>query len=259
MVNSDRLDVERPWLTWTVFFGVISVALLVIGSDLAFRRKRVDTISAVYFGLVVGLLLAYVVGLALTPLPLDEYFRDSLLLVLAMVLCYVCISLLLQTKNDFRFIIPYVEFSREVKGLKPYVLDTSVVIDGRIADVVEAGALDSQLVMPRFVIAELQGIADSSDRTRRSRGRRGLDIMNRLRSNKAVDLEIYDRELPEFTDQTVDIKLVLLAKHLEGKIVTNDYNLNTWCGRRQSEWVGQRAQASFPTRRDARCADRQAR
>ena len=105
-----------------------------------------------------------------------------------MVLCYTCISVLLQTKNDFRFIIPYVEFAKEVKGRSPYVLDTSVVIDGRIADVVETQVLDNQLIMPQFVIAELQAIADSGDRLRRSRGRRGLDVLNRLRSNPAVEL-----------------------------------------------------------------------
>jgi uncharacterized protein YacL len=132
----------------------------------------------------------------------------------------------MQTKNDFRFIIPYVEFSKEVKGLKPFVLDTSVIIDGRIADVVDADVLDNQLVIPRFVISELQAVADSSDRLKRSRGRRGLDILNRVRGNKKIDIQIFDRELPEFAGQPVDLKLVLLAKHLEGKVVTNDYNLN---------------------------------
>jgi uncharacterized protein YacL len=133
---------------------------------------------------------------------------------------------LMQTRNDFRFIIPYVEFSKDVKGLKPFVLDTSVVIDGRIADVVETKVFDSQLIMPRFVLSELQAIADSSDRLRRSRGRRGLDILNRLRSNDTIDLQIFDQDLPEFEGQAVDLKLVLLAKHLDGKVVTNDYNLN---------------------------------
>ena len=134
--------------------------------------------------------------------------------------------MLLQTKDDFRFIIPYVEFAKEVKGLKPYVLDTSVVIDGRIADVVETRVIDNQLIMPQFVIAELQTIADSGDKLRRNRGRRGLDILNRLRNDPKVDLVIYDRDLPEFAGQSVDQKLVLLAKHLDGKVVTNDYNLN---------------------------------
>jgi uncharacterized protein YacL len=147
-------------------------------------------------------------------------------LVLGMILCYICISFLLQTKDDFRFIIPYVEFVKEIKGLKPYVLDTSVVIDGRIADVVETKILDNQLIMPRFVIAELQAIADSSDKLRRGRGRRGLDILNRLSNNTEVDFKVYDRELPEFAGQPVDQKLVLLAKYLQGKVVTNDYNLN---------------------------------
>lgn len=209
-----------------IFTAVIAIALAAIALDMAVRRKRLDTISAVYFGLIVGLFLSYIAGLALTPVPIEARTRDALQIVLAMVICYFCISVLLQTKDDFRFIIPYVEFSREVKGAQPYVLDTSVIIDGRIADIVETHVLDSQLVMPRFVLAELQAIADSSDRMRRSRGRRGLDILNKLRSNKEVDLQIYDRELPEFAGQPVDLKLVLLAKHLEGKVITNDYNLN---------------------------------
>jgi uncharacterized protein YacL len=158
--------------------------------------------------------------------PAETWLANWLRVALATVVCYTCISILLQTKDDFRFIIPYVEFAKEVKGLKPYVLDTSVVIDGRIADVVETRVIDNQLVMPQFVIAELQAIADSNDKLRRNRGRRGLDILNRLRSDSKVDLMIYDRELPEFAGQPVDQKLVLLAKHLEGKVVTNDYNLN---------------------------------
>jgi uncharacterized protein YacL len=101
-----------------------------------------------------------------------------------------------------------------------------VVIDGRIADLVETNVLDNQLILPRFALSELQGIADSSDKLRRARGRRGLDILNRLRTNENVDLKIYDRDLPEFAGQAVDMKLVLLAKHLDGKIVTGDYNLN---------------------------------
>jgi len=91
---------------------------------------------------------------------------------------------------------------------------------------VETRIVDNQLIMPQFVIAELQGIADSNDRLRRGRGRRGLDILNRLRSDPKVDLVVYDRDLPQFAGQTVDQKLVLLAKHLDGKVVTNDYNLN---------------------------------
>ena len=166
--------------------------------------------------------------IAISPLLnlVEENYRESVKIGMGIMLVYICISLLLQTKDDFRFIIPYVEFTKDVKGLKPYILDTSVVIDGRVADLVETDILDNTLIMPRFVLSELQRIADSSDKLRRSRGRRGLDILNRLRSDKKIDLKIYDRDLAELTGHPVDMKLVLLAKHLEGKIVTGDYNLN---------------------------------
>ena len=226
ILNSDVMEGASTGLSLGVFAGIMGAAIAGVVIDMVFPKKRIDIVSTVYFGTLVGLVLAYAVGLALEPLLHDHPAEQSIKLVVGLLLCYSCISLLMQTKDDFRFIIPYVEFSKEVKGLKPYVLDTSVVIDGRIADVVETHILDNQLIMPRFVLAELQNIADSSDRMRRSRGRRGLDILNRLRNDAKVDLVIHDRELPEFAGQPVDMKLVLLAKHLEGKVVTGDYNLN---------------------------------
>lgn len=214
---------------------VISIAL-----DVSFKRKRIDVISSLYFGILIGLFLTYIVSLALAPF-FDAYasnFRPSSgavspdvvrsvsLPLAGLVICYFCISVLWQTKDDFRFIIPYVEFSKEAKGIKPYILDTSVIIDGRIADIVETGVIDNPLVMPNFVLAELQNIADSSDKLRRARGRRGLDVMNRLRNNSEIDLKIFERELPEMEGEPVDSKLLILAKHLDGKVVTGDYNLN---------------------------------
>lgn len=228
IINSplaERVDISMFW----VFAGTLLGAVAIIGIDIAIRHKRIELISCVYVGILVGVLLSYLISLAIAPLldsPPRQVYRAPIQLVLSVGFAYICISLLLQTKDDFRFVIPYVEFAKEVKGLKPFILDTSVIIDGRIADVVETNILDSQLLMPRFVLSELQAIADSNDKLRRSRGRRGLDIMNRLRANEAVDLRIYDRELPEMTGQPVDMKLVLLAKHLEGKVVTGDYNLN---------------------------------
>lgn len=229
LIQAENVVPEEPfWLPYLAFGGVMLLSLAVIAADALVERKKLDTVTAVYFGLLVGLLLTYVLNLAFSPVlpaPESEPARWTML-ILGMVVCYTCISLLLQTKDDFRFIIPYVEFSKEVKGFKPLILDTSVVIDGRIADVVATKVLDSQLIMPRFIINELQGIADSNDRLRRGRGRRGLDIMNQLRNDSVVDLKIYDHELPEFAGQTVDMKLVQLAKKLDGKVVTGDYNLN---------------------------------
>jgi uncharacterized protein YacL len=228
IINSTTFPKQPEWLAWAVLGGLLSLAGGVIAIDLGIRHKRLDVISSVYFGLIVGLSLAHFALLVLKPLvpSVGETSQVWIELILGLVLCYICISLLLQTKDDFRFVIPYVEFAREIKGTRPCILDTSVIIDGRIADVIDTQIVDGQLVIPKFVINELQGIADSSDRMRRSRGRRGLDILNRLRNSEVIDVQIFERELPEFADQPVDLKLVALARHLSGKLITNDYNLN---------------------------------
>jgi|688.fasta_scaffold00028_27 uncharacterized protein YacL len=223
-----RLNLNGPeFLPYLIIFGTVLLALGVIAVDIFTPRKRIEVISAIYFGLLVGVLLAYVMILALTPLlPENRSLVIPIQLIVGAILCYVCTSLLLQTKDDFRFVIPYVEFSRELKGARPLVLDTSALIDGRLAELVSTSIVENQLIMPGFVLAELQAIADSNDRLRRARGRRGLDIVNRLRTESKLDFQIYDRELPEFAGQPVDMKLVFLAKHLEGKLVTGDFNLN---------------------------------
>ena len=217
-----------------LFTGVtlIVAAAGIVSFDILIRKKPIDVISCSYFGIVIGLFLTYIVGVAIDPILTFskvgdvEHTRGMVNLLLAIPLCYICTSFLLQTRNDFRFIIPYVEFSKEIKGNKPLILDTSVVIDGRIADLVDTNIFDSQLVMPKFVLAELQNIADSSDKMRRTRGRRGLDILKQLQANTEVDLLIDERESDDMKDQPVDAKLVMLAKQLNGKVVTGDYNLN---------------------------------
>ena len=234
LATSGMLPEGRESLGWLVFFGVMTLAAGIIFIDLAFPKKSVDAVSSVYFGLLVGLLLSYAVWLAVVPFfptgvmatAATERIRLSVQLLIAAIMCYLCISMLFQTRHDFRFIIPYVEFARELRGNRPYVLDTSVIIDGRIADVIEANLLDGQMVMPQFALDELQAIADSPDRSRRARGRRGLDILNQLRLSSKIDFRIFTEVLPAFAGNPVDLKLVLLARHLEGRLVTNDYNLN---------------------------------
>ncbi|MBX3421189.1 MAG: PIN/TRAM domain-containing protein [Pirellulaceae bacterium] len=222
-----RMNLDGPtFLPYLIIFGTVLLALGVIAADVFTPRKRIEVLSAVYFGLLVGVLLTYVAILALTPLFPVNQASGPMWLITGAIVCYTCISLLLQTKDDFRFLIPYVEFSRELKGARPLVLDTSAIIDGRLAELTDTKIIENQLVLPGFVLAELQAIADSNDRMRRARGRRGLDIVNRLRNESDLDVQIYDRELPEFAGQPVDMKLVFLAKHLEGKLVTGDFNLN---------------------------------
>ncbi|MCA9191399.1 MAG: PIN/TRAM domain-containing protein [Planctomycetales bacterium] len=223
-----RIGVDGPPYTpYLVIFGTVLLSLGIIAIDIFTPRKQIEVISAIYFGSLVGFLLTYVLWVALEPLfPETSRYTAPVQLLLAATLCYGCTSLLLQTKDDFRFIIPYVEFSRDLKGVRPLVLDTSAIIDGRLAELTETNIIESQLIMPGFVLAELQAIADSSDRLRRARGRRGLDILNKLRNQPRIEFQIYERDLPEFAGQPVDMKLVILAKHLEGKLITGDFNLN---------------------------------
>src|SRR5205085_12414462 len=185
-----------------------------------------------------GLLLANIFSNALYPFvfptgpngeadqPLQQQ-RHVLALLISIVCCYVVVSTLLQTKDEFRFIIPYVEFSKQVKGQKPMVLDTSVIIDGRIADICDTRIIDSKLIVPRFVLQELQGIADSSDKLKRNRGRRGLDVLKRMQTNSKIELQIHEANISELREvQRVDERLVVFAKVLGARVVTNDFNLN---------------------------------
>ena len=140
--------------------------------------------------------------------------------------CYMTISFVMQTKDDFRFVIPYVEFSRQSKGARPFLLDTSVIIDGRIADICKTGIIESEIAVPNFILQELQGIADSADNLKRKRGRRGLDVLNAMQVEKNVDLVIRDMDFAANLAGPVDEKLVAAAERLDARVVTNDYNLN---------------------------------
>jgi uncharacterized protein YacL len=219
-----------------------SLVILIIGgvvlfTDLWERNKQITTLSAIYFGLLLGILLGWLFSMAVEQFLstwLEEKMSSMVVLVtrvfVTVVCCYITISTLLQTKDEFRFIIPYVEFSKQAKGSKPLVLDTSVIIDGRIADLCDTRIIDSKLIVTRFVLQELQGIADSSDKLKRNRGRRGLDILKKLQTNPKVELQMHDGNVSEVREAgekiRVDERLVLFAKSVSGRVVTNDFNLN---------------------------------
>lgn len=219
-------DVRRAW---TSFFTILAIGFLVVLTDLLIRNKQITTLSAIYFGLLLGLFLGNMLVAALEPFIFgwNPYQKHSLSLLLTVMCCYLAMSTLLQTKDDFRFVIPYVEFSKQIKGAKPLVLDTSVIIDGRIADICDTRFIDSKLIVPRFVLQELQSVADSSDRLKRNRGRRGLDMLKRMQNNTKIDLQMHESNIPELREvDKVDERLVILAKVLGARVVTNDYNLN---------------------------------
>jgi len=143
--------------------------------------------------------------------------------IIGLVTCYIAISLVLQTKDDFRFVIPYVEFAKEIRGNRPTLLDTSVIVDGRILDITETKVIQGTLIVPKFVLDELQLIADSADKIKRSRGRRGLDILQKLQSSKLIDVHIEEKDAE---GANVDQKLISLGQDMRARVMTNDFNLN---------------------------------
>lgn len=194
-----RVGFSGPaYLPYLVIAGLVLLSLGVIAIDIFTPRKQIEVISATYFGLLVGFLLTYILWVAFgtaipsgQPLCPTHSAIDGGDFVLRLYEPFAANQGRLPT-----FIIPYVEFSRDLKGLRPVVLDTSSIIDGRLAELADTNIIDSQVVMPSFVLAELQAIADSNDRLRHTRGRRGLDILNKLRAHPKIDFQIYDRELP---------------------------------------------------------------
>jgi len=222
-------------------FVVVAVGAAIIYTDLRETEKHIATISSIYFGLLFGLLLGWLFGMGIEAvlqtfsgaMQLDAMQLQKVTVLsralITLITSYVSVSILIQTRDDFRFIIPYVEFSKQVKGGRPLVLDTSVIIDGRIADLCDTRLVDTKIIVPRFVLQELQGIADSSDKLKRNRGRRGLDILKKLQTNQNLDLLMHDGnagELKPGEKMRVDERLVLFTKAVGGRVVTNDFNLN---------------------------------
>ncbi len=232
-------EVNQPWVGAAVGLAIVTLGGVVMYADLREREKQIATVSGVYVGLLLGLLLGWLFSLVVEPIIEGSFTgtRGQMLQLkliwraaITMICCYTTISTLLQTKDDFRFIIPYVEFAKQVKGGRPLVLDTSVIIDGRIADLCDTRVVDTKLIVPRFVLQELQGIADSSDKLKRNRGRRGLDILKRLQSNPRIELQMHEGSagVVEKSGEKirVDERLVLFAKAVGARVVTNDFNLN---------------------------------
>jgi len=233
-VAMNYVELTQSQLALGVFIIALGAACLVIALDVFIPQKSLLALSGLFFGLVVGMLVTYGIGLILD-LFVESYrftwATESLVgttkMLIGVIACYLAVSFILQTKDDVRFVIPYVEFAKQRKGGHPLILDTSAIIDGRIADILDSWAVDVPVVIPRFVLAELQAVADSSDKLKRNRGRRGLDVVNRLQVNEKLDIQFHE-PLPggDDSDRPVDERLLSLALHMDGRIVTTDYNLN---------------------------------
>jgi uncharacterized protein YacL len=197
---------------------------LCVAIDEMLKGFSLRAFSAATFGLFLGSVVAWLMDHSALFADADDAQRRVIRLGLFLSFSYLGMVLAMRSnKEDFSLIIPYVRFAPQSKPESLLLLDTSVIIDGRIADLIEANFIEGTLVVPRFVLHELQQIADSNDPVIRARGRRGLEMLTRLRQNKRNEVKIHDADIPEETE--VDAKLVRLARALGAKLYTNDYNL----------------------------------
>lgn len=213
-----------PW-GWPVKLAIA----LVIGVAIIFLESSVRSISAKQvaggaLGALFGVLFALIVGIPLAKIPMEpatQAFWQSLVFLL-----FTYMGLMLGWKRGEWFdplsVVAYFHGTTTTKNLK--ILDTSVIIDGRVADICETGFMDGTLVIPQFVLKELQQVADSADSLKRNRGRRGLDILQKVQKMSGIDVIVTELDFPEVKE--VDLKIIELAKEMDAKIVTNDFNLN---------------------------------
>ena len=209
------------------YTGIIvggAVALILIFLEIGLRRVSVSGLSSSVFGLILGLIMAKLVGDAFSMAHLQEGVLANIRLVLNLVFCYLGMIMALRGKDEFNIIIPYVRLRRQDQSEGITLLDTSVIIDGRIVDISKTKFLCGKIIIPKFVLHELQQIADSTDPIKRQRGRRGLEILQTIQKEPELDISIHEEDFPETKE--VDTKLVKLAKLLGGKILTVDFNLN---------------------------------
>ena len=170
-----------------LLIAAVALGLLVITVDALTPNKRLAWVVAIFVGTMLGLVGAVAVG-SVIDLVADAWdLRESAAVylglgkvMLGIILVYLSISVVLTTRDDFRLVIPYVEFARQVRGARPLLLDTSVLVDGRFEDLGRTGIVDAPVIVAQFVIDELQALADSDDRQKRERGRRGLEVLQRL-------------------------------------------------------------------------------
>jgi uncharacterized protein YacL len=221
-------QVRPEWLGQPVLFLIAGFGFgwLMIAIDEMLKGFSLRAFSATTFGLLLGTVVALLIdhsGLLGEPND-NTAHRQIVRLALFIGFGYIGMVLAMRSnKEDFSLIIPYIRFAPQNKPDNLLLLDTSVIVDGRIADLIEANFVEGLIVVPRFVLKELQQIADSSDAVKRARGRRGLEVLNRIQRNTRNEVKIHDGDFPDETE--VDAKLVRLARNLRAKLYTNDYNL----------------------------------
>ncbi|GAA0380749.1 PIN/TRAM domain-containing protein [Bacillus horti] len=198
------------------------------GEDILLKLPITDVVMGA-LGLIVGLIVAF---LLIQPILLIPIVGQIIPVFVSVLFGYIGFQVGFKKREELISLFTLGRMGKDKKGeqqshYEHKILDTSVIIDGRIADICKTGFIEGTMVIPSFVLEELQHIADSSDVLKRNRGRRGLDILNRIQKELEMKVHIYEGDFEDI--QEVDSKLVKLAKVLNGKVVTNDFNLNKVC------------------------------
>ena len=188
------------------------------------RQASTRGLSSMVFGLLLGIFMAKLLSDVLLLLPLGVIVQSVMKVIFTLVFSYVGAVMALRGKDEFNLIIPYVRFKRQDIKDGVILLDTSAIIDGRVGDIFKTGFLGGRLVVPRFILQELQRLADSSDDVKRQRGRRGLEILKSFQKDFAADVRIHEDDLTG--PEPVDLKLAKLARVMDARICTLDYNLS---------------------------------
>jgi len=205
-------------------FGLL-LGLVVVLIDRLLKGVSLRLFSSATFGLLLGLIFANLLMASQVLRYQSETMQWAVRLIVYAVFGYLGMMLAIRSSRDeFSLIIPYVRFSRETTQHEPLVIDTNVIIDGRIADLCATGFLSSSLIVPRFILDELQTLADSHDSTKRERGRRGLEILNQLQRSREIELTVHETAAEE-PDIGTDARLVRIAKVLKARLLTNDHAL----------------------------------
>ena len=219
----------RPFglnLTTTLSFSA-ALGLFILFAEIRIRRLSVKTLLGAAIGSILGILGASLISLMVARMSLLQNWPAAETLVQLLVLILMTYIGLISgaNKGEYLDLSSFGGiFTENASRKTSKVLDTSVIIDGRVADICKTGFLEGALVVPHFVLRELQQIADSADSAKRNRGRRGLDVLEKIKSVPGVTVQIVEKDYPDVKE--VDLKLIELAKETSAKIVTNDFNLN---------------------------------
>ena len=212
-----------------VFAGLgFTGGVVLVSFETFTRRASLKGLSSAVFGIILGLIIAWIFSATLDrfhfPEEISQDFLHSIKLIVTFIFVYLGLTLGVKGKDEFNLVIPYVKFKRQSQREEAAIVDTSSIIDGRILDIVKTGFIEAKFLVPRFVLNELQALADSTDHMKRQKGKRGIEILHSLKKEPNIEVEISDQNVDSV--KSVDEKIIKLAQTTDAEVLTTDYNLN---------------------------------